>query len=112
MTIAEPQSPSALSQLALYLARKGRPVWPLTVQAKRALTPRMTRVTFGCPTLGDLAWKRGQDLVLELPLADGDIVRRHYTIRDIAGASLAIDFVRHGASPAGRWLERRSRATG
>jgi len=122
MTIAE--SPSTISQLALFLSRKGRPVWPLTIESKRALTPRMTRVIFGCPALGDLAWKRGQDLVLELPLADGDIARRHYTIRDIEGATLAIDFVRHGGalpgeveagspsgsatnhrSPAGRWLD-------
>ncbi|MEJ0028698.1 MAG: siderophore-interacting protein [Rhizomicrobium sp.] len=103
MTVAE--SPSAFSQLALYLSRKGRPLWPLTVQDKRQLTPRMTRVTFTCPALGDLVWKRGQDLVLELPLAGGEIARRHYTIRDIAGTTLAIDFVRHGASPAGRWLD-------
>ncbi|MEI9988789.1 MAG: siderophore-interacting protein [Rhizomicrobium sp.] len=103
MTVAE--SPSAFSQLALYLSRKGRPVWPLAVQGKRDITPRMTRVTLTCPALGDLAWKRGQDLVLELPLPGGEIARRHYTIRDIAGGVLAIDFVRHGASPAGRWLD-------
>ena len=105
MTLAEPQSPSAMAQLALYLSRKGRPVWPLTVRDTRRITPRMTRVSFNCPTLGDLAWKRGQDLVLELPLAGGEIARRHYTIRAIEGATLAIDFVRHGASPAGRWLD-------
>jgi len=105
MTIAEPQSPSAVAQLALYLARKGRPVWPLTVRDIRQVTPRMTRVTFTCPTLGELAWKRGQDVVLELPLVGGEIARRHYTIRDIEGGTLAIDFVRHGASPVGRWLD-------
>ena len=103
MTVAEP--PSAFSQLALYLSRKGRPVWPLTVVSKRDLTPRMTRVGFTTPSLGDLAWKRGQDLVLELPLETGEIARRHYTIRAIEGTTLSIDFVRHGASPAGRWLD-------
>ncbi len=105
MTLAEPQSPSAMAQLALYLSRKGRPVWPLTVRKMHPITPRMMRVSFSCPSLGDLAWKRGQDLVLELPLAGGEIARRHYTIRDIEGGTLAIDFVRHGISPAGRWLD-------
>jgi len=103
MTLAEP--PSAFSQLALYLSRKGRPVWPLTVASKRPLTARMTRVTFTSPALGDLEWRRGQDLVLELPLPDGEIARRHYTIRSIDGGALTIDFVRHGASPVGRWLD-------
>jgi len=53
-------------------------------------------------------WKRGQDLVLELPTADGTIARRHYTIRDHSAADrmLAIDFVRHGDSPSARWLDR------
>jgi NADPH-dependent ferric siderophore reductase len=106
MSLAEPQTPSMAAQLALYLARKGRRVWPLTVMDTRALTPHMTRVTFAVPKLGELVWKRGQDLVLELPQPDGAIARRHYTIRDLdaAAGTLAIDFVQHGPSPAGRWL--------
>ena len=106
MSLAEPQSPSMAAQLALYLARKGRRVWPLTVAGKRAVSPRMTRVTFAVPRLDELVWKRGQDLVLELPQAGGAIARRHYTIRhiDAPAGTLAIDFVQHGDSPAGRWL--------
>ena len=106
MSIAERQSPSAVAQLALYLARKGRRVWPLTVTGTRAVTPHMTRVTFTVPKLDELVWKRGQDLVLELPQADGAIARRHYTIRhlDADAGTLAIDFVQHGTSPAGAWL--------
>jgi NADPH-dependent ferric siderophore reductase len=93
-----------VAQLALFLARKGRRVWPLTVESKHVVTPRMTRVRFNVPALDELIWKRGQDLILELPQPDVAIARRHYTIRDIDGAALAIDFVNHGDSPAGRWL--------
>ncbi|MEI9995420.1 MAG: siderophore-interacting protein [Rhizomicrobium sp.] len=106
MSIAEPQSPGALAQIGLFLQRKGRRVWPLTVQAKRLVTPRMMRVIFTVPKLDELVWKRGQDLVLELPQADGTIARRHYTIRtlDAEAGTLAIDFVLHGDSPAGSWV--------
>jgi NADPH-dependent ferric siderophore reductase len=108
MSLAEPQTPSIAAQLALYLARKGRRVWPLTVAAKRAVSPHMTRVTFAVPRLDELVWKRGQDLVLELPQPGGGVARRHYTIRhlDAAAGTLAIDFVEHGDSPAGSWLAR------
>jgi NADPH-dependent ferric siderophore reductase len=106
MSLAEPQSPGAVAQLALFLARKGRRVWPLTVSGKRLVTPRMQRVTFSVPKLDEMPWKRGQDLVLELPQPGGAIARRHYTIRalDAAAGTLAIDFVLHGESPSGLWL--------
>ena len=102
MSVAE--APGTLAQLGLFLARKGRRVWRLTVTAKRPLTPHMMRVEFEGADLGELAWKRGQDLVLELPV-NGGIARRHYTIRAHAGKSLAIDFVLHdGPGAAGDWL--------
>ncbi len=106
MTIADPQSPGALAQLALFLQRKGRPVWQLTVLSKHAITPKMMRVIFSLANHAEFSWRHGQDLVLELPQPDGAIARRHYTIR--AGkpkeGALAIDFVRHGQSLAGAWL--------
>jgi NADPH-dependent ferric siderophore reductase len=66
----------------------------------------MLRVTFNVPKLEEMSWKRGQDLVLELPQPGGAIARRHYTIRtlDAAAGTLAIDFVLHGESPSGLWL--------
>ena len=105
MSLAESKSPGAVAQLALLLARKGRRVWRLQVTAKKLITPRMLRIEFKGADLDELVWKRGQDLVLELPLADGAIARRHYTIRnhDAAAKTLAIDFVLHGPSPAGDW---------
>ncbi|MBV9045290.1 MAG: siderophore-interacting protein [Alphaproteobacteria bacterium] len=108
MSVAETSSPGPIGQIGLFLARKGRRVWSLNVTTKRALTPRMTRVTFSGHDLNEIEWKRGQDLVLELPQADGSIARRHYTIRDLdpMAKTLAIDFVLHGKSPAGDWLNR------
>jgi NADPH-dependent ferric siderophore reductase len=101
MSLAEPQAPGVAAQLALFLARKGRRVWRLVVTHKTLVAPHMMRVTFKGSDLGELVWKRGQDLVLELPLAGGAIARRHYTIRhlDAAACTLAIDFVIHGALP-------------
>jgi NADPH-dependent ferric siderophore reductase len=106
MSLAETPAPGAVAQLALFLARKGRRVWPLTVAGKRLVTPRMLRMTFSVPKLDEMPWKRGQDLVLELPQPGGAIARRHYTIRtlDAATGTLAIDFVLHGQSPSGVWL--------
>jgi NADPH-dependent ferric siderophore reductase len=106
MSLAEAKSPGAMAQLALMLARKGRRVWRLVVTGKHLVTPRMMRVEFKGADLDELVWKRGQDLVLELPGRDGAIARRHYTIRalDAAAKTLVIDFVLHGASPAGDWV--------
>ena len=121
MSTVEPKSPGlpaeardsrakagALEQLALFLARKGRRVWRLTVTDKRLISPRMMRVTFKGADLDELIWKRGQDLVLELPMPGGAIARRHYTIRnlDSDAKTLAIDFVLHeGASASADWLK-------
>ena len=65
----------------------------------------MTRVEFFVPDVNQLDWKRGQDLVLELPIGTGT-ARRHYTIRDIDAAKriLTIDFVAHGHGASAEWL--------
>ncbi len=94
-----------LGTLSAFIARKGRRAWPLTVVEKRELSPRMTRLRFSGADLDELDWKRGQDLVLEIP-HDGGTARRHYTIRDhdANARTLDIDFVLHGRSPAGDWV--------
>ena len=98
------QNAGLLDQLGNFIARKGRRVWPLTVTGKVQIAPHMTRVTFTGPDLDELKWTRGQDVVLEIPTANG-ISRRHYTIRshDAAAKTLAIDFVLHGDGPATSW---------
>ncbi|HEY8950409.1 MAG TPA: siderophore-interacting protein [Rhizomicrobium sp.] len=89
-----------------FIMRKGRRVWPLTVTAKKQIAPRMVRVEFSGPDLDELIWTRGQDVVLEIPTAEG-ISRRHYTIRehDPRARTLAIDFVLHGEGASAPWLD-------
>ena len=79
--------------------------WPLTVVDAFDITPRMRRVRLTGEDLEGFSFKPGQDVVLNLPQAGGDPVRRHYTIRtyDPAEQRLEIDFVLHGDSPATRW---------
>ena len=100
------QNTGLLGSVGNFIARKGRRVWPLTVTAKKQIAPRMVRVEFSGPDLDELIWTRGQDVVLEIPAADG-IARRHYTIRshDPETRTLAIDFVLHGEGASGTSLE-------
>jgi NADPH-dependent ferric siderophore reductase len=80
-------------------------LWSLEVVNARDLNPRMRRVTLTGGDLNELDYKPGQDLVLQMPLADGTVGRRHYTIGslDKAAKRLDIDFVLHGDSPSGNW---------
>ena len=105
MSLSDARRPGAFEQIGLFLHRKGRRVWRMTVVSKTALTPRMTRVVFSVPDVNELDWKRGQDLVLELPSGAG-VTRRHYTIRaiDVAKRMLTIDFVTHGHGASAEWL--------
>jgi NADPH-dependent ferric siderophore reductase len=104
-TPTETKELGAFDHMRLFLARKGRRVWRMTVLEKHALSPRMTRVVFFVPDVNELDWRRGQDLVLEMPVGAG-IARRHYTIRaiDTARRTLAIDFVVHGHGASSEWL--------
>jgi NADPH-dependent ferric siderophore reductase len=99
------EEPGVIGSLATLLARKGRPAWRLTVVDKTTVSPHMTRVRFQGAQLNELAWKPGQDVVLEIPTASG-IARRHYTIRNLdpVGRTLDIDFVSHGAGVTADWL--------
>jgi NADPH-dependent ferric siderophore reductase len=80
-------------------------LWQLEVVGAQDLNARMRRVTLTASDLHELDYKSGQDLVLQMPLADGTTGRRHYTIRslDKAAKRIDIDFVLHGDSPAGDW---------
>ena len=90
--------------LASLARRRGRS-WDLTVVEAAQVTPRMRSVSFTGADLAELDWRPGQDLVLNLPQADGGLARRHYTIRDFNPAALRldIDFVLHGDTPGGCW---------
>ena len=101
------QSTGLLESVGNFIARKGRRVWPLTVLDKARIAPRMTRVRFIGPDLDELVWKRGQDVVLEIPNREGGFARRHYTIRhhDAEKRMLVIDFALHGEGASGPWLD-------
>ena len=103
---AQGQSHGFFEQARLILARKGRRVWPLTVLSKSRIAPRMTRVEFMGSDLDEFVWTRGQDVVLEIPTADG-LARRHYTVRahDAVKRTLAVDFFLHGEGVSGPWLD-------
>jgi NADPH-dependent ferric siderophore reductase len=105
MDVAVQKRPGFFAGVKGFLDHKGRRVWSLTVVETMELTPRLTRVRFRGDDLDELEWRRGQDLVLELP-APGGMARRHYTIRnhDPKARTLDIDFVLHGKSPAGDWV--------
>ncbi|HEY4124485.1 MAG TPA: siderophore-interacting protein [Rhizomicrobium sp.] len=100
---SEPAAKGTLATIGDFLARKGRRAWTLKVVEKSAIGPRMMRVTFRGDDVDELEWRRGQDLVLEIP-SGPDIARRHYTIRHHEGKTLVIDFVLHGESPANDWV--------
>lgn len=80
-------------------------LWSLEVVGARDLNPKMRRVSFTGTDIDELAYKPGQDLVLQMAMSDGSFGRRHYTIRrfDRASRVLDIDFVLHGDSPSGNW---------
>jgi NADPH-dependent ferric siderophore reductase len=99
------QNTGVIDQIGNFLARKGRRVWPLAVTAKAQIGPRMVRVSFAGQDLDELKWIRGQDVVLELPRADGSLSRRHYTIRRHAAQAMDIDFVLHGDGASQEWLD-------
>jgi len=104
MSLGESRAPGLFGGIQAMLARKGRRAWELSVVEKIQLAPRFIRVRFEGTDLDELVWRRGQDLVLELPF-EGTIVCRHYTIRDhdSRARTLDVDFVLHGESPAGDW---------
>ena len=81
--------------------------WPLTVADALDVTPRMRRVRFAGQSLDAFPWRPGQDVVLNIPTAEGE-ARRHYTVRafDKADLRLDIDFALHGDSPATNWARQ------
>ncbi|WP_241557139.1 siderophore-interacting protein [Croceibacterium ferulae] len=82
---------------------------PLTVIAKRAITPNMLRVTLGGPGLaGFPAGQAGGYLKLRLPSNAGKPCVRTYTISGQRDGELDVDFALHAdaqghAGPATRW---------
>ena len=88
------------------MRRRGLKEWALKVVSASELTPRMRRVTLTADDFEGFAPRPGQDVVLMLPDAEGNLGRRHYTVRgfDAVSKRVDIDVVMHGdATPATRW---------
>jgi NADPH-dependent ferric siderophore reductase len=93
-------------EIAEMMRRRGLKEWTLTVVAVRQVTPQMRRVTVRVGGAEAFEPKPGQDLVLLLPDLQGNLGRRHYTVRQYdAERKLAdIDVVIHSkTSPGARW---------
>lgn len=76
------------------------PSWQLTVVDAFNIHPKMRRVLLSTENFEQFSYRPGQDIVFFLPQENGELGRRHYTIRNIDRASrtIAVDFVLHGHS--------------
>jgi len=84
--------------------RRGRP-WTLKVAKAFDVTPHMRRVQLTGDNLDEFQPKPAQEIVLQLQ-QNGDVARRHYTIRrfDRASKLIDVDFVLHGhRTPGVAW---------
>lgn len=79
--------------------------WHFQVAEMLPLTPMVRRFRLTTDQLALLAPTPGQDLMLAIPITDGDTVHRRYSIRsfDPDNASVDIDVVLHGDGPGARW---------
>jgi NADPH-dependent ferric siderophore reductase len=85
--------------------RRGR-LWTLKVVNVLDVGPRMRRIQLTGDGLEEFTPKPAQEIVLQIPQADGDVARRHYTIRryDAATKLIDVDFVLHGhRTPGVSW---------
>jgi NADPH-dependent ferric siderophore reductase len=85
--------------------RRGRP-WTLRVVTAENVGVHLRRVRLTADNLDEFEPRPGQEIVLQLPQSDGEVARRHYTIRryDPASRMIDVDFVLHGAhAPGVRW---------
>jgi NADPH-dependent ferric siderophore reductase len=94
------------SEGRLLADRIGANVHPLVVVDVVPLTPSMRRVVLGGDTLASFSYEPGQDLMFDIVVPDGAVVRRRYTIRafDPAATTIAVDGVLHGDGPGARWF--------
>jgi NADPH-dependent ferric siderophore reductase len=78
--------------------RPDLPSWTLTVVDAFDVTQNMRRVLFSTDRIDEFTYKPGQDIVFFLPIENGELGRRHYTIRNLdrTSGTIAVDFVMHG----------------
>lgn len=78
--------------------RPDLPAWTLTVVDAFDVTSNLRRVLLSTDRSDEFAYKPGQDIVFFLPTGDGELGRRHYTVRhfDRTTGTITVDFVMHG----------------
>lgn len=82
--------------------------WFLEVLDSTLISPQVRRIRLGSPELQSLQYQVGQDMMLWVPMQEGRMVFRRYTIRsfDRSTGSVTLDFLRHGGDGPGiRWAE-------
>lgn len=97
-------TPELATPAAAPRQRPELPTLDLTVVDSFELHPGLRRVVLSAR--GGLPdYKAGNDLVFLLPLPDGSLGRRHYTIRtaDRDAGTFAVDFVMHADTPGPRF---------
>jgi len=94
-----------LETSALLERLPGVAAWDLTVTDAGRLTPAMRRIRLTAPGLGALDHQPGQDLMLGVPDAEGQVFRRRYTIARLEPATgiLDLEMVVHGDGPGAHW---------
>ncbi|MCX8996927.1 siderophore-interacting protein [Rhizobiaceae bacterium BDR2-2] len=81
--------------------RPNLPSWTFIVTDAFDIGGSFRRVLFTTANIAELAYKPGQDFAFFLPLGNGEVGRRHYTVRSIdrEKGEIAVDFFMHGATP-------------
>ena len=105
-TQTPPPAPPPAVDIRELMRRRGMKEWNFKVVETSELTPHMRRVTVTTDDLEGFDPRGGQDMVLMLPDAEGNLGRRHYTVRsyDLDSGRIDFDVVMHSDStPATRW---------
>ncbi len=86
--------------------------WSLEVIDSTLISPQVRQIRLSSPELQGLQHQVGQDMMLWVPLQEGRMVFRRYTIRsfDRNAGFISLDFFRHGGEGPGiRWAENARR---
>ncbi|PVE26494.1 siderophore-interacting protein [Microvirga sp. KLBC 81] len=82
--------------------------WTFRVIDAFDASPTMRRVVLTADDIDEFAYKPGQAIIMMVPLPEGGVGRRDYTIRgmDRAARTISVDFVLHGDTPAPTWARQ------
>lgn len=107
LTVETPMTALA-EQMPATGMRGGRPMLPsysATVVESFDADPRMRRIVLSLGQDSGFSYAPGQAVVMMIPLADGTLGRRDYTIRaaDLDAGTITVDILKHGDTPGPAW---------